>query len=211
MKRKVLLVDDHVAIRLGLQDILAVDVPGLEFGGAHDYSTAFRLATTEPWHLAIVDLDLPDGRSGLDLIRSLQEAGCHTPVLIYSVHSEEQFGMRSLKAGAQGYLSKADKAEEVVKAVRALLAGERYISPPLAVIMADTLLRNAPQLAHESLSEREFAVFRALAYGHPAVQIAADLQLSPKTVSTYRSRVLLKLNLKSTSDLIRYAIDHKLV
>ena len=182
MTRRVLLVDDHVAVRQGVKDILATEIPGLEFGAAGDYSTALRLALEENWHLVVVDLDLPGGRSGLELIQSLQDASRHTPVLVYTMHPEDQFGIRALRAGAQGFLSKSDSAAEIVKAVRMILAGDRYISQTLAATMADALIRNAPQVAHESLSEREFEVFRALASGHPIIQIAADLRLSPKTV-----------------------------
>jgi DNA-binding NarL/FixJ family response regulator len=211
MTRGILLVDDHVAVRMGLEEILLAAIPGLEFGAAADYAEALRLALEQTWHLVIVDLDLPGGRSGLDLITSLHDAGCWAPVLVYTLHLEDQFGIRALKAGALGYLSKAAPIGELVTAVRTLLAGNRYISSALAGAMAEHLVRKAPESPHDLLSKREFEVFRALALGHPIVQIASELQLSPKTVSTYRSRVLEKLNLKSTSDLIRYAIAHALV
>jgi DNA-binding NarL/FixJ family response regulator len=211
MTRRILLVDDHVAVRMGLEEILTAAIPGLEFGAAGSYTDALRLAREQTWHLAIVDLDLPGGRSGLDLITSLQEAGCWAPVLVYTLHREDQFGIRALKAGALGYLSKAAPVEEVVTAVRTLLTGNRYIGSALAAAMAENLVRKVPESPHDLLSKREFEVFRALALGHPIVLIASELQLSPKTVSTYRSRVLEKLNLKSTSDLIRYAIAHELV
>ncbi len=211
MRRRVLLLDDHVAIRTGLQEILATAFPGLEFGAAEDFAAAMRVALQETWHLIIVDIDLAGGRSGLDFISSLAEAGSRTPTLVYTMHAEDQFGIVSLKAGASGYLSKAAAAEEIVQAVRALLSGERYISPTLGSLMAESLVRNAPEVPHDTLSLREFEVFRALAVGRPLVDIAVDLGLSPKTVSTYRRRVLEKLNLKSTSDLIRYAITNRLI
>lgn len=210
MKRKVLLVDDHVAVRQGLQEILSGEIPELEFGFADGFNGAVEIVSSEAFHLAILDLNLSDGHSGLDLVRLVKEVQPRAAILIYSMHSEEQFGLRALKAGASGYLSKASEARELVVAVRALLAGDRYISHGLTRAMADALQQENPGAPHESLSDREYQIFCRLASGCTNGQIAEELRLSPKTVSTYRARVLEKLALNSTAELIRYAIERGL-
>ncbi|MBV8820955.1 MAG: response regulator transcription factor [Acidobacteriaceae bacterium] len=211
MKNKVLLVDDHVAILQGLQEILAVDLPHLEFNTANSRTQALELASKNSWDLAIVDLDLRDGRGGLELIRELKDLDASASVLVYSMYSEEQFGIRAIKAGADGYLSKGDSTEEIVRAVQTILSGERYINPRLARVMADALTQPEAEAPHETLSDREFQILRELASGNSTSKIANSLSLSPKTVSTYRTRVLDKLGLTSTAELIRYALQHHLV
>jgi two-component system, NarL family, invasion response regulator UvrY len=210
MKRRVLLVDDHAVVRHGLQEILSASIPELEFGSADDWAGAIQLLTKEKWHVAILDLNLSGGKSGLELLKSLKALQPEIAILIYSMHSEEQFGVRAIKAGAAGYLSKSNDVGQVVAAVRDVLAGARHITPAVAQAMADMLQERAGD-PHEGLSDREYQIFRLLASGSATGKIAEELGLSPKTVSTYRARVLEKLGLKTTADLIRYAIERGLI
>lgn len=206
---KFLIVDDHVMVRSGLRHLLEDEFPGAKFGEAATAADARAHVFKEPWDIVLLDISLP-GRSGLDALGDLRKAQPGLPVLILSMHPEAEFAVRALKAGAAGYLTKQSAAEELVCAVHKALAGGRYITAALAEKLAADVAGDAG-LPHESLSGREFQTLRLLAAGKAVKEIAAELSLSAKTVSTYRARVLEKLGLRSTVELARYALQHGLV
>lgn len=202
---RILLIDDHAALRRGVQEILADGFPGGEFGHAEDTSTALERLRNSHWDVAILDLNLP-GRGGLDLIRGLKDEQPGLAVLVYSVHGEDQFGLRAIRAGADGYLTKDQPPEELKKAVATVLSGNRYVSGDLAAaLLSDVKGHGRPR--HHLLSDREMQVLQMLTAGKSPSQIGEELALSSKTISTYRSRILQKLELRTNADLVRYAID----
>ena len=202
----VLLIDDHVAIRRGLEAILGGALPDAQFGHAWDAEQALQEVRKARWQVAIVDLNLP-GRGGLELVRNLKDEQPDMGVLVYSLHSEQQFGLRAIRAGADGYLAKGQPPEQIIKAVQMILKGERYVSDELSAALVDRVKESKGGHAG-LLSDREIQVLRMLASGKGPSEIASELALSPKTVSTYRARVLEKLNLRTNADLIRYAIEN---
>lgn len=189
--------------------MLAAEFPDASARGVASAPEALAEVASSHWDIAIVDLNMP-GRGGLDLIRLLKDASPSTAVLVYSVHPAEQFGVRSLRAGADGYVSKDTPASVLLDAVRRLRQGRRYITPELAERLADQLTRSSAAKPHDLLSDREMQILQLLAAGSTPSEIAAGLNLSIKTVSTYRARILQKLDLSSSAGIIRYAIRHKL-
>jgi DNA-binding NarL/FixJ family response regulator len=167
------------------------------------------LIASESWDLVILDLSLP-GRGGLEVLRQMKDASPSSGVLVYTMYPEEQFGVRCLRAGADGYITKDRPEEELVDAARRIASGRRYISPALAESLANYIAEPAGGNPHELLSDREFQILRLLATGKTATHISGELNLSIKTVSTYRTRMLAKLSLNTTADLIRYAIERDL-
>jgi DNA-binding NarL/FixJ family response regulator len=206
---KILIVDDHLVIHQGLRRILDDEFQGAIFGFARHSREALDLVSRERWDLVILDVDLP-GLGGLDVLKQMRTEHPKLPVLMFSMHSEEQFAVRALKAGASGYVAKDSPSERLVEAIRKAVRGGRYVSPALAEKLASDLSRNVAAVSHEILSDREFEVMRMIAAGKTTTAIADLLSLSIKTVSTYRARILEKLQLETTSDLIRYAIKHGL-
>lgn len=210
MLRSILLVDDHFAVREGLQRLLENVFPSLKVFTAEEPAQALSLAAAHPLDVAVVDLSLP-GPGGLDLVTRLKALSPRLSVLVYSVQPEEIFGIRALRAGADGYLTKDRPAEEFLEAVRRLGDGRRYISQQLAENLADIVTSPASQSPQKLLSDRELQVLVGLASGRTPTELAAALHLSIKTVSTYRARLLEKLHLGTTADLIRYAIENNLI
>src|SRR5579859_714082 len=207
---KVLIADDHAVVRQGLRRILT-EIPELNVvGEAQDGQSALNLVRAEPWDVLVLDMSMP-GRSGLDILKDVRRERPETRVLVLSMHPEDQFAVRMLKAGASGYLTKETATDELVKAVRKVLTGGRYISAALAEKLAFDVNSDTDKPLHDKLSDREFQVLRQLAAGRTVQEIADELMLSPKTISTYRARVLEKLELKSNAELIHYAIGNKLV
>lgn len=204
---RILIVDDHVAIREGLVQMLSSQFPGAFLSATGHAHEALQHLSTGRWDLVILDLNLP-GRGGLDVIRELKDASPTTGVLVYTVHPEDQFGVRALRAGADGYVTKEQDANDLIEAIQRILQGRRYISPALAESLANYVSGSTEP--HELLSDREMQILRMLASGHKPTDIAAELHLSIKTVSTYRTRILEKLKLSSSADIIRYAIRHNL-
>jgi len=205
-----LVVDDHAIIRSGMKQILADAFSKAVFGEAENGFEALKKIPEKPWDIVLLDISMPGG-SGLDVLKQLVEARPGMAVLVLSMHPEDQFAVRVLKAGAAGYVTKNTASEEVVGAVRKVLAGGKYISASLAENLVSGLNTGVTKFPHESLSERESQVMRLIALGKSAKEIAADLNLSVKTVSTYRTRVLEKMKLKTNADIIRYAMHEKLV
>ena len=207
---RVLLADDHAIIRKGLRQLLLEEFPSASIQEAADAGNAINKIISDEFDIIICDLSMP-GRSGLDVLQFVKQQGLKIPVLILSIHSEEQYAVRTLRAGASGYLSKDAATEELVKAVRRILQGRKYISASVAEIMVSELDPETTKQPHELLSDRELQVFKELANGKPVSEIAEQLHLSITTVSTYRSRILEKMEMKSNADMTRYALENKLI
>ena len=204
---RVLIADDHPIVRGGVKDLLVRHLEGAVCGEAENAQQVLAQVQRHPWEVLILDITMA-GRSGLDILGDLKLAQPKLPILVLSAHPEDQYAVRVLKAGAAGYITKNTASEEVVGAVKKVLAGGKYVSASLAETLA-TGLTTAND--HEALSDREYQVLRLLAAGKSVKEIGYDLSLSVKTISTYRSRVMEKMNLKSNAEIIRYAMDHKLV
>lgn len=207
---KVIIADDHSIVRKGLKQILLEEYPFATVGEASNAEELIKLAMSDNWDVVITDLSMP-GRSGLDALRQIREAFPKLPVLVLSMHPEDQYAIRVLKAGASGYLNKDTAQDELIQAMRKVLIGKKYISAKVAEQMADVLEGNSDAALHESLSDREFDVLKMLASGKSVSDIASALSLSSTTVSTYRSRILEKMKMKSNADLTRYALENKLI
>ena len=205
MKIRVLLADDHQIVRDGLKRILAGTADLEVAGEAGSGDEALALVKANDYDIAMLDMSMP-GLSGIDLIKRLKIEKPALRLLVLSMHGEQQYAARALKAGAAGYLNKDSAGEQLVSALRKIAAGGVYITEAAAA----TLLQ-AGKAAHDALSDREFEVLRLLVDGLGPTEIAERLHLSVKTVSTHKTRILEKLNLKSTADLVRYALEHRLV
>jgi DNA-binding NarL/FixJ family response regulator len=207
---RVLIVDDHAIVRRGLRELLSDEFQGAAFGEAPDARQALEQLRKKDWDIALLDIALP-GKSGLDLLKELKAEWPKLPVLVLSAHPEDQFAVRALKAGAGGYMTKECAPEELAKAVRKILAGGRYVSPTLAEALAMGVTKDLTRTPHETLSDREYEVMSRIASGKTVTEIGEELSLSPKTISTYRSRVLLKLSVKNSAAIVQYAIRNGLV
>lgn len=207
---RMLLVDDHEVVRRGLRQLLTEGYPDAEFGEASTLPAAHEALARESWDLMFLDIKLPGG-SGLELLARARQLCPQMAVLVLSVYPEEEFAVRAFKLGAAGYLTKASLADEMLLAVRRVLAGGRYVSAALAEHLAATLGNPHAHAPHEALSPRELEVMRAVALGSTIKQIAADLQLSEKTIATYRTRVSDKLGVSTNVELARYALQNGLV
>jgi two-component system invasion response regulator UvrY len=207
---RILIADDHEIVRQGLKQIVS-ESPGMAVAGeAANGEEALALARKIRYDIAIVDIAMP-GRGGLDILKDLRSARPSAKIIVLSMYPEEQYAIRSLRDGASAYLTKANATEELVHAIQAVAAGRRYITPSVAEKLACYIERDTERLPHESLSDRELQVFLLLGSGKTARDIARELSLSVKTVSTYRGRILEKMRMDSNALLIRYAIQHKLV
>lgn len=205
-----LIADDHSLIRKGLSTLLREEYPGAEVGEVTDSSELIKEAVAQKWDLIISDISMP-GRNILETLRELKKILPATPVLILSVHPEDQYVVRALKAGASGYLNKESHPDELLKAVKQLLQGKKYISAEGAEKLAASFGDDPNQLPHEKLSEREFDVLKRIASGKTVSDIASSLSLSVNTISTYRSRILEKMNMQNNAELTLYAVENKLV
>lgn len=207
---KILVADDHPVVRRGLMQILSEERDMRVAGEANNAVEVLREIRARPWDVVILDIGMP-GRSGLDVLAEVKRERPHLPVLILSMHSEDQFGVRVLRAGAAGYMTKESVPAELVKAIRNVFAGKKYISPALAQRLTYEMEASGEQPLHETLSDREFQVMHMIASGKMLKQIAGDLSLSIKTVSTYRTRVLKKMQMKTNAELTIFAMDNQLV
>ena len=207
---RVLIVDNHAVVRRGLKEILERELEGSVCDEAENAEHALAKVRGQDWDLVILDIKMP-GRSGLDVLRDIRQERRELPVLIFSVHPEDQYARRVLKAGARGYMNKENSPEELIKAIKRILSGGRYVSPALAERLAWDLSESAEQQVHEILSDREFEVLQMIADGKTVSLIAEELHLSVATVSTYRARILEKMRMTSTAELIRYAFSNHLV
>lgn len=207
---KVLVADDHAVVREGLKQILYEEPDIVEVGEAGSVAEALRLCRDQDWDVVILDITLPDG-SGLDILNELKHQKPNLPVLVLSVHSEDQYAMRVLRSGASGYLTKECAPQELIQAVRRVTSGGKYVGLDLAERLAQVLAGEGYTQAHDGLSDREFQILCLIGSGKSVVEIARDLSLSPKTVSTYRRRVLDKMNMNNNAELTRYVLEHELV
>jgi two-component system, NarL family, invasion response regulator UvrY len=207
---RVLIVDDHTIVRRGLRALLSDEFPGATCGEAADARQAFAQLREKKWDVALLDITLP-GKSGLDLLKELKAEWPELPVLVLSGHTEDQFAVRVLKAGAGGYITKVSAQEELGKAIRRILAGGRYVSPALAEKLALGVGNDLTRTPHESLSDREYDVMSRIGSGKTVTEIAEELSLSAKTISTYRTRVLEKLGVKNSAEIVQYALRNGLV
>jgi two-component system, NarL family, invasion response regulator UvrY len=206
---RVLIADDHAIVRRGVVQVFA-DIPDIDIiGEASSGQEVLRLVDTGAYDVLLLDIAMPDS-SGLDVLKQVRTICPSLPVLVLSVYSEKQYAVRCLRAGAAGYLTKESAPTELVTAVRQAAAGGKYVTTTLAALLTEDQLSPAAQAPHHTLSDREFQVLQHLAAGDSINDIAAHLSISPKTVTTYRSRILEKLGLKTTADLIRYAMEHEL-
>jgi two-component system invasion response regulator UvrY len=207
---KILLADDHAVVRRGLRQILADDFKRATFGEARNAQEALDLVWKENWDVVVLDITMP-GRSGLEVLREIKKSKPKIPVLVLSMHPENQFAVRVLKRGAAGYMTKESAPEELVGAIKKVLGGGRYVSPSLAEKLATYLATDNQKPAQDLLSDREFQVLRLIASGKIVSEIAKELSLSVKTISTYRTRILEKMGLRNNAELMHYAMQHQLV
>jgi len=205
-----LIADDHTVVRRGLKQILLEAFPSAFIEEVSDAEDLLKKVMRESWDVVISDISMP-GRSGLEILQQIRLDHPKLPILILSIYPEDQYAIRVLKAGASGYLTKESAPEELVKATNQLLLGKKYITPSIAEKLASTLERDGEKMPHEYLSDREFEVMKQLASGRSVSEIAEKISLSVTTVSTYRARIMTKMNLKTNADLTLYAIEHKLL
>jgi DNA-binding NarL/FixJ family response regulator len=210
MKAEVLIADDHAIIRDGLRKILA-DTYDLEvMGEAANGSAVMEQVRARDWDLLVLDISMP-GRNGLELIKLVKAERPKLPVLIFSMHPEEQYAVRAIRAGASGYISKEGDTDMLLPAMRKVVAGGMYISPKVAELLAGDISPQSQNLPHTLLTDREFEVFRHIVRGEALTAIADELSLSVKTVSTHKTHILAKMNMSTQVDLVRYAIDQNLI
>jgi DNA-binding NarL/FixJ family response regulator len=207
---RILIADDHPILRRGLKEILLRELEGAMCGEAGNAQQVLSEVQSQDWDLVILDVTMP-GRSGLDVLRDLRGLRPKLPVLVLSMHPEDQLGQRMLKAGASGYMNKESAPEDLIKAVRKVIAGGRYVSAALAEKLAFDLSADAEQALHQRLSDRELEVLRMIGLGRTVSQIAEELHLSVTTVSTYRARILEKMSMTTTAELMHYALRNYLV
>ncbi len=210
MSKRILVVDDHGIVRDGIRLILSADDELEVAGEAGSGSEALARLRAEPFDAVLLDIHMPD-RSGIDVLGEIKEQWPDLPVLMLSMYPEEQYAIRALRFGASGYLTKDSASDELLTALRSVLAGNRFVTASLAQLLADEVLGEGQRPAHERLSPREYQVLIGLARGRSIKEIGAELFLSPKTISTYRSRVLEKLALSSNAELTRYAVENSLI
>jgi two-component system invasion response regulator UvrY len=207
---RVLIADDHAVVRAGLRQFLEGDQSLREIGEAATGRETLEQLRLSKWDLLLLDINMPD-RSGLDVLRQVRSTHPETRVLVLSGFPERQYAVNVLRAGASGFLSKESAPDELLKAVRTVLAGRRYVSSALAELLVSDLDGDAQQPLHTKLSEREFQILCKLAAGKAVSEIAAELCISVKTVSTYRTRVLQKMSFKTNADLTAYALHNALI
>lgn len=207
---RVLIVDDHAVVRQGLKRIVGAESDMRVTGEASNANELLALVSTQPYDIVVLDIHMP-GVSGLDALKELRRDCPHIPVLVLSMHPEDQVAVQTLKLGASGYITKERAPEELIKAIRKVVSGGRYVSPTLAERLAHDMVVGTERPPHESLSSREYHVLCMIGSGKSVNTIATELNLSVKTVSTYRARILAKLQVQRTADLIAYAIRNRLV
>lgn len=207
---RILVADDHPIVRQGLKQIIADSPDMVVAGEASDGQEVLEQVRKNDYDVVLLDLSMPV-INGMDTLKQLKSQKPQLVILVLSIHPEEQYAVRVLKAGASGYVTKDSAAEELVAAIRAVSSGKKYVSSSLAQKLASELGVAAVKPLYEILSDREYSVLRLIAAGRTKGGIAEELSLSPKTVSTYRARILNKLGLKTDAELVRYAIENKLL
>jgi two-component system, NarL family, invasion response regulator UvrY len=209
-KLKILLVDDHALVRSGLR-LLLTDEPDIDMVGESDSATqALQLVRNGDWDVIIMDINMP-GQNALDVLHLIKHEKPELPVLILTMYSERQYALRALKDGASGFITKVSAPDTLISAIRKVVGGGAYVSPTLALLLAENLRIKPKETLYDLLSEREFSVLCAIAEGKHLNQIGSDLNLSAKTITTYRSRVLSKLGMQTNTELVRYALGNNLI
>ncbi len=207
---RVLIADDHAIVRRGIRQILA-EIPSIEsIDEATNGQEVLSKVAKNRYGLVLLDISMP-GRSGLDVLKQLKADNPRLPVLILSMHPEEQYAVRAIKAGASGYLTKESAPDELIAAVQKIIQGGKYVSQSLAERFVSELSKPAEKALHEILSDREYEIMCMIASGKTVSQIGDELALSVKTVSTYRARILFKMNMKNNAEITRYAIENALL
>lgn len=208
---KILLIDDHEIMREGLKRILKAEFPSVEIRDFADAEELVAEITKTQFDIIISDLSMP-GRSGLDVVKQVKLINPKIPVLILSMHPEEQYAIRALRAGASGYLNKSSSSAELINAVHKVLSGKKFVSPEIAEkILEEGLHPNNEELPHNLLTDRELHIFKLIAEGKTITEIGEQLSLGVTTVSTHRSRILSKMNMKTNAELTRYALQNNLI
>ena len=211
MKLSILLVDDHQIVRRGLKQIVLDEFADAKIVEAGSAEEAIKLIRQEEFNLVISDISMPGGRSGIDLVKQVHEEYPSLAVLILSMHVENQYAIRALRAGASGYLTKASVCFELIKAIKQLLGGRKYISDAVAELLADNMMvKNKNKSSYELLSDRELEVMKLIGSGKSVSEISNELSLSINTISTYRARILEKMMMHSNADIMRYVIENQL-
>ncbi|MDE3143012.1 MAG: response regulator transcription factor [Bacteroidota bacterium] len=207
---KILIADDHSVVRKGLRLILTEEYPHAQIDEVADAVDLLKKVSKETYDVIISDISMP-GRSGVEIIKEVKDFALKTPLLVLSVHAAEEYAVRAIKAGASGYLTKDSAPDELIKAVEYILRGKRYITPEISELLADAYGDNLDKPPHENLSNREFEVMKFIAAGKSISEMAELLSLSVNTISTYRARILEKMHMHTNTELIKYAIEHKLI
>jgi len=207
---RLLIADDHPFIRRGIKQLVADELPGSVLGEAQTCPEVLQLVRNENWDLVILDLAMPGG-DGLEVLRQIKSLRPKLPVLVLTMHTEDQFGVLVMREGAAGYLTKRAAPDELVKAIRKISQGSKYITSTLAEKLAHEIDKGSEKPSHKLLSTREFQVFIQLASGRTVDEIAEELSISDKTVRQFRSRLMRKMGLKNNVELARYAMQHDLV
>lgn len=207
---RILIADDHAIVRHGLRQILSDSEDMSVTGEARNGVQALQLARESEWDVFLLDVSMPD-KNGIDTLKQLKKEFPKLPVLMLSMHPEDQYAIRALKAGASGYLTKQSAPELLVTAIRQVASGKKYVSPSLAEELANAISDDSEKAPHEKLSDREYQTLCMIASGKNLTQIAEELKLSVKTVSVYRARLLEKMKLKNNAELTHYGIKHGLV
>ncbi len=207
---KILIADDHAIVREGLKQIVAEETDMKVTGEAEDSIQLFDLLKKEDFSILVLDINMP-GKSGLEAMKEMRSDYPNIPVLILSMYSEDQYGLRAIKAGASGFLKKVSAPEELVKAIREIVGGGKYIIPKLVEKLAESIEQNRSMLPHESLSDREYQIMCQIGSGKTAENIADELCISIHTVYSYRNRIFEKMDLKSNVELTQYVLKNKLI
>ena len=207
---RILIADDHAIVRKGLKQLLFEQYPTAQIGETSDAEDLISRVMKQDWDVVICDMSMP-GRSGLEALQQIREIAPKLPVLIMSMYPEDQYAIRVMKAGASGYLGKETIHDDLVKAIEMVIIGRKFITPSIAEKLANALDTDINRPPHDDLSNREFDVFKLLATGKSISEIASQLTLSTTTVSTYRARVLTKMNMRTNAELTRYALENNLV
>lgn len=208
--KRILVADDHMIVREGLKQILAKSGDLEVAGEADNGNDVLRLVREQEWDVLVTDMSMP-GRNGIELIKLVKEARPKLPILVLSMYGEDQYAVRAIRAGASGYLNKESVSEQLVSAIRKVAQGGVHVSPAVAETLFKSVRDGVPAKLHERLSDREFQVLQLIVTGKSVTDIGAQLSLSPKTVSTHKTRILEKMNMSNNAELIRYAIEQGLV
>jgi DNA-binding NarL/FixJ family response regulator len=209
-KIKIIIADDHAIVREGLKQIVAEEKDMLVCGEAENVSGLMELLNKEQWSIVVLDINMP-GKSGLEALKDIKQIYPNLPVLILSMFSEDQYGLRAIKAGASGYLKKVSAPTELVIAIRKIVSGRKYINSSLAEKLAENLGSRNNIFLHDKLSDREYQIMCNIALGKSAEEIAEELSLSINTIYTYRNRIFEKMSMKSNVELTQYAVQNKLI